>query len=135
MAIKDDTPVPPSNSRMPRALPGLDEIRVGTVAPLSFWHNKWRHLIEILLLQLAFLGGLVVAMLGAAWSVGEGWKFIFVAMAMLCVGFGAATLLYSRFGANRVAELESMYRRLREQSDVLVGDLNRFESKKSADRR
>jgi hypothetical protein len=132
MVAEKDTP---ASSRAERkqsgsGISGFEELTAAGLVRRS----KWSHLGDMRLLQGAFLAGIVVTMRGDSWSLGQDWRVVFVAMSTLCLGFGAATLVYWVFSANRAIELRLLHRELRDQTDALVRDLDRYENRKLADR-
>ncbi len=80
---------------------------------------------ELLILQLAVIGGVLLAVyqgMPDRWQalVSGQWQTVLIAFAMMCIGFGAATLLYGRAGVRQAEQLEKDYRALVSRADALL---------------
>jgi hypothetical protein len=79
---------------------------------------------ELLFLQLAVIGGAFAVYYGMPTMlqtpVSGHWQVVLIASATMCIGFGAATLLYGRPGFRHAEQLEQDYRVLVSRADSLL---------------
>ena len=96
------------------------------IRPIYYW-------IPLFLALLGFAAGLFAkTIMGFDTRMDENWKLVFISMGSICLGFGAAALLYRHFRELETRALEAQYEALRKNADALVEELDRFENQKPA---
>ncbi len=93
-----------------------------------YWHYSRLALIELLILQLAVIGGAV-----AIWRptpAADNWHLVYVAMGSLCLGFGAAFLLSHHIIRRRGAELKEEFASLASEAAGLASLARQWKSAK-----
>jgi hypothetical protein len=79
-------------------------------------------LAQLLIIQLAFVGGLVAFHFDFNWQtpIQGNWRFVLIVMAAISIGFGAAVLLYQRLNQGNAERLKSDYDNLVLRADDLL---------------
>ncbi len=94
----------------------------------SYWHYSRLALIELLILQLAVIGGAI-----AIWRetpAGDNWHLVYVAMGSICLGFGAAFFLSHHLIRRRGAELKEEFASLASDVAGLASTARQWKSAK-----
>jgi hypothetical protein len=110
-------------SRQEASVPGIGS-RLADVG--TSFAERWALWVQLLVLQLAVIGGVFLASAGqhssGAWQAFSNghWQFILLALATMSVGFGGATLLYHRLASGQSDQLEEDYRSLVARADSLL---------------
>jgi hypothetical protein len=92
--------------------------------------QAWRDAIQLLMLVVAFLGGIFLrpALSGDSWPVH--WNYVFVALGTLCLGFGAGILVYRIRQRSEAAQLRNDYAEMRKRAQAAAAEMDRLQMKK-----